>query len=601
MRILGKATGAAVCLLCLLSGLLAALPLHAGQRVRVDYQPGKPPEGIFVDVIEAIARKRDWSIEYVPGTFAEGMARLAAGQIDLMSDVARTTERERLYSFPREPVLSSWNQVYARPGSGIRSLLDLQGKRVAVLNGSVQQNFFQEMAASFGVKTTLIGFPDYASAFDAVVAGQSDAVVSNPLYGAARGRKRRLEDTAIIFAPAGLFFAAPQHADRSLLDALDNDLVEMKKDPSSAYYGSMRRWTAVEPPTVVPRWLLPAALVAAALMVLALLWILTLRRTAAMLRQSEQRQRLFAAEIGRIFKYSLDAICVLDADLRFLRVSDACEKLWGWRPSELVGQPFASTIAAMDQPAAQALLAAARQGQPTAAVESVSQCRDGARRHIVWSAAWSNDQREFYCIARDDTERRELLARLHARTAELQQANDELQAFSYSVSHDLRAPLSTISGFSGKLLRDHRDRLDPPSLSRLERVLAATQRMGQLIDDLLELARISQHEMNRSQVDLGELAQEVVDSLRQRQPQREVRVEIAPQLQAMADPGLVQTILENLIGNAWKFTSGRPQPLIVYFLCATTARVSTWRRPTACLRRSSACTRPLNSRAPASA
>jgi PAS domain S-box-containing protein len=557
MRFPGQAARAALSLLCLLLLVFAAAAWGTPAQVRVgvyqnspkvDYQPGKPPHGLFIDVIEEVARREDWTLEYVPGTFAQGLARLEAGQIDFMTDVARTAEREKRFAFPREPVISSWNQVYARRGSGIRSLLDLQGKRVAVLEGSVQQNFFGDMAASFGVTPTMVRFPDYASAFEAVVAGHADAVVSNPLYGSARARADGLEDTAIIFSPTGLFFAARKGGNPALLAALDRELAALKQDPASPYYAAIRRWTATEPQTVLPAWLRPAALAAVALLLLGLLWIFTLRRTARRLRESERRQRQVASEIGRIFRYSLDAICVLDAELRLVRVSDACEKLWGWRPAELVGRPFPSLIAADDRPAAIALLDQVRGGQPTAAVESRSQDRGGASRHIVWSAAWSEDQREFYCIARDDSERQQLL--------------QELQSFSYSVSHDLRAPLSTISGFIGKLLADQRERLDPPSVARLDRVLLAARRMSQLIDDLLDLARISRYEMNRSEVDVSALAHEVVDGLRQAHPEREPRVLIAPELRARADPRLVRIVLENLVGNAWKFSARAEQPTI---------------------------------------
>jgi ABC-type amino acid transport substrate-binding protein len=91
------------------------------------------PSGIFIDIIESIAASEGWTLHYVPGTFAEGLARLKTGEIDLMPDVAFSADRAKTYSFPTVPVLSSWSQVYARKGSGIESLLDLNGRRVVVL------------------------------------------------------------------------------------------------------------------------------------------------------------------------------------------------------------------------------------------------------------------------------------------------------------------------------------------------------------------------------------------------------------------------------------------------------------------------------------
>lgn len=285
MRIPGLAARAVV-LLCLL--LLVATASRAGPVVRVgvyqnspkvDYQGDGPPQGIFVDVIEAIARREDWSLEYVRGTFSEGMARLDSGAIDLMPDVALTTGRDRQYAFHQVPVLSSWNQVYARRGSGIRSLLDLNGMRVAVLEGSTQQDFFLEMVQGYSVKVTLLPQPDYATAFAAVSAGRADAVVTNPHYGALHAAQAGLEDTAIIFKPTGLYFAAPRSAQPALLAAIDRDLLAFKQDPRSPYYRSLERWTGEAQTPLVPAWLKWAVLAAAGLLGAALLWAVTLRRT----------------------------------------------------------------------------------------------------------------------------------------------------------------------------------------------------------------------------------------------------------------------------------------------------------------------------------
>jgi len=137
---------------------------------------------------------------------------------------------------------------------------------------------------------------------------------------------------------------------------------------------------------------------------------------------------------------------------------------------------------------------------------------------------------------------------------ELEHKNRELEAFSYSVSHDLRAPLRTIDGFSSALLEDQIERLDADGKRHLQYVRAAAQRMGELIDDLLELSRVGRAELQRAPVDLSALARDVVLQLQRREPEREVEIVVQPGLDAHADPGLVKIVLENLIGNAWKFT-----------------------------------------------
>lgn len=140
------------------------------------------------------------------------------------------------------------------------------------------------------------------------------------------------------------------------------------------------------------------------------------------------------------------------------------------------------------------------------------------------------------------------------RTAELENVNKELEAFSYSVSHDLRAPLRSIDGFSRIVLDDCKDKLDAQYADYLQRVRAATQRMGELIDDLLKLSRVSRAGMNRTSVDLSALALEVAEDLRNAHPERRLTIDIQPGLTAVGDPSLLRIMLENLLGNAWKFT-----------------------------------------------
>lgn len=141
------------------------------------------------------------------------------------------------------------------------------------------------------------------------------------------------------------------------------------------------------------------------------------------------------------------------------------------------------------------------------------------------------------------------------RTAQLEASNRELEAFSYSVSHDLRAPLRGIDGFSQALLEDYADRLDAPGQDYLRRVRAVTQRMSRLIDDLLSLSRIPRSELRRETVDLSGLACSVVEQLREAQPEREVEFHVAGGLMAQGDARLLRIALENLLGNAWKFSS----------------------------------------------
>ena len=144
---------------------------------------------------------------------------------------------------------------------------------------------------------------------------------------------------------------------------------------------------------------------------------------------------------------------------------------------------------------------------------------------------------------------------VHARTAELRATNRELEAFTYSVSHDLRSPLRSIDGFSAALLEDCAESLDSTGRDYIARIRAASQRMGNLIDSLLHLSRVSRQDMQLRAVDLAELAREIVDNLRSSQPGRQVSFACPDSLVAQGDRDLLQVVLENLLNNAWKYTS----------------------------------------------
>jgi len=158
----------------------------------------------------------------------------------------------------------------------------------------------------------------------------------------------------------------------------------------------------------------------------------------------------------------------------------------------------------------------------------------------------------------------ELELRVANRTADLEIANSELNSFSYTIAHDMRAPVRAINGFSEMVLRANEGKLDLLSVGHLKRVVAGSRHMGALIDDLLNLARLSRLEMRRQQFNLSETAGGVAASLAAAQPDRSVAVVIQPGLNANGDPGLVRAVLDNLLGNAWKFTGKCHAPNIEF-------------------------------------
>nr|WP_284694499.1 ATP-binding protein [Geomonas sp. Red32] len=280
-----------------------ALAAHRVVKVGVYENPPKiftsesgKPSGIFVDILEDIARSEGWSLRYLPGTWAQGLDRLAKGEIDLMPDVAYTTEREGLYAFHKIPVLTVWSQVYARKGSGIQTILDLNGKRIAALEKTVQLETFTRITKSFGLNFTLIPVPDYKTEFAMVAAGKADAGLTNRFYGLMFARKAGLEDTPIMFDPDPFFFAAPKNAPPGLLAAIDRHLAKEKQEPHSPYYQAMKKWTSEEVHFQLPIWLQVAALLLGGALIASLAGSFVLKhqvqaRTAELKQVNQEMER----------------------------------------------------------------------------------------------------------------------------------------------------------------------------------------------------------------------------------------------------------------------------------------------------------------------
>lgn len=284
------------------------------------------------------------------------------------------------------------------------------------------------------------------------------------------------------------------------------------------------------------------------------------------LRASQALNRMLALAL----RQSTDAIVTEDLNGVVTSWNQGCVRLYGYSAEEAVGRRLDELqLRQLSEEEYAQVLSRLRAGRHIQD-EGLHTAKDG-RNVIVLTvrAPLHNDRGELVgaiSSSRDITElrraqaeieklNRELEQRVIQRTAELEAVNRELEAFSYSVSHDLRAPLRSIDGFSELLLERYRDRLDGEGQSQLLRVRVAAQRMAGLIDDLLKLSRVTRHELRRQEVDLSALAETILGNLAHENPDRAVQARVQAGLKANADPGLMRIVLENLIGNAWKFTS----------------------------------------------
>jgi len=288
---------------------------------------------------------------------------------------------------------------------------------------------------------------------------------------------------------------------------------------------------------------------------------------------------LQASEIRyrRLFEAARDGILILDAVSR--KITDAnpyMTELLNYSRDDFLGKELWEIGILRDK---EASAAAFRQLQENGYIryEEFLETSGGEIREVEFvSNVYEEAGRQVaQCNIRDLTERREaekeirrlkdsLERRVLERTAELEVVNKELESFSYSVSHDLRAPLRAIDGFSRALLEDYAEQIDEVGQNYLARVCAASQTMAQLIDDLLNLSRVTRSEIRFESVNLSNLAREIAKKLRDSQPKRLVKFSIEEKVIVMGDERLLRIALQNLFDNAWKFTSKRAQAAIAF-------------------------------------
>lgn len=218
--------------------------------------------GFWTDIIEYIAQQEGWNIQYVPGTWTDCLNRLEAGVIDIMPDVAYSAEREAKYAFSHETVYTSWSRVYTKPGTDINSILDLKGKNIAVLKGSVNvegPDGIKKLIESYSINCTFMEADSYAEVFELVKNGKADACVASKDFGYRNEDKYNLIRTAIIFQPSQLYFAFPRNSVKTpgLIDKIDQQIRALKQDNNSVYYRSLDKWLSVGPAEkqVIPGWL----------------------------------------------------------------------------------------------------------------------------------------------------------------------------------------------------------------------------------------------------------------------------------------------------------------------------------------------------------
>lgn len=311
-------------------------------------------------------------------------------------------------------------------------------------------------------------------------------------------------------------------------------------------------------------------------------------KSRILLRRQEQKENLYVELrksydlLQAIIEAAPTAIIGLDLDGYVHTVwNPAAEKLLGWSAQEVIGHPLPSVSTAKAEEF-RGFRERIRKGLTLDGVEVRRQKRDGSSiDYSIYASPLHDTQGRItgnVAILVDITERKRNEAEIHRlnaeleqrviqRTARLEAINKELEAFSYSISHDLRAPLRHIAGFAKMLQETSGGQLDETGQYYLHRIENAAQQMAQLIDALLQLSRINRLDLCWIEINLSLLAQEVVEEIQAGQPERCVEWTIQPDVLVRADATLMRVVLMNLLGNAWKFTAKHPTARIEFGQC----------------------------------
>jgi PAS domain S-box-containing protein len=263
------------------------------------------------------------------------------------------------------------------------------------------------------------------------------------------------------------------------------------------------------------------------------------------------------AELDQFFSLSLDLLCIAGVDGSFKRVNPAWEAALGWTTAELTAGPYLELVHPEDREPTAAESAKLADGGSTISFENRYRCKDGSYRWLNWKAASLPARGLVYAAARDVTAEKRTAQELSARAAELAVVNQDLESFSYSVSHDLRAPLRHVTGFATLLMESARSRLNEQEQRYVTTITDAASRMGRLIDDLLSFSRMGRTALIKQHVKLADMVDDVRREVAADAAGREIVWTIAALPEVEADPAMLRLAMVNLLSNAVKYTGTR--------------------------------------------
>ena len=541
------------------------------------------PQGLYIDLLGEIAREEGWDIQFVPGTWTQGLERLRSSEIDLMTSIAYLEEREVYMDFSHENVLTMWGQVYVHQDSDIQDILDLQGGTVAILNGGVNGINFMDMVSKFDIQCEFRIVGTYAEVAELVASGDVAAGVINNVHGYEQEKQYAIRRSPIIFNPFSLLFAVPEGKNSHLLETIDSYLAKWKSDPESPYYSITAKWFGQKGKEALPDWVFRVLLFGVGILLLVAVWVFVLRRQVNIRTKelTESREVLRRSEtllaesqrIGHVGSWELNLVT------NVLIWSDENYRIFGLEPQQFGAtyEAFLDNIHPDDREMVnQAYTESVRNRTPYDIVHRVL-LKDGTIKYVSEKSEtfYSDNGKPIRSIGttqdiseRKQTEdelekhRKHLSELVEERTLELNAANKELEGFSYYVSHDLRVPLRAIVCFSEIFFEDHAESLDKEGSRVLNVVRDNAERMERLIDDLLNFSHLGRKEIIKKDINMEKMVKDISKELKDNSPEQKVKMKIATLPPCYGDESLIREVLTNLLSNAIKFSKNEKNSLI---------------------------------------
>jgi PAS domain S-box-containing protein len=476
------------------------------------------PSGFWVELLDDIAAKEAWNIQWVHGTWEECIFRLKEGHIDLMPDVAYTKERSKLYSFQKETVFTSWARVYVSRNSKIQSFTDLDNKKIAVLKGSVNyvdKDGIKELTEKFGINCSFVETHNYDSVFKLIETGKADAGVTNKNFGNKKESEYKVKRTAMLFQPSDLRFAFSKKTSSNafLISQIDYRIKQLKKDENSTYYYLIEKYFEghIKEKIVIPAWvkivMYSITVILFFLLAVSVVSRHQIKRTTAKLKESEERYRT-------LFENSPEGILVAEIkNMQFLYANPAICKMLGYSKEELK-QIKLSDIHPQDsiKYISSEFEIQAKEGKDLP-LSIPCLRKDGTiiYTNIVTSKMDIQGRECNVGFFTDITQRKKVEEEKEKINLQLLQAQkmESVGRLAGTIAHDFNNLLTAIIGY-GHLLYDEIEKEDPRS-KMLEEILNAAKRAAGLTSQLLAFSR--KNPIKLEVLDFNSIITEFVDMI----------------------------------------------------------------------------------------